>query len=74
MTRQVFSLIPFYDVNIPDIQIKGHIAREHNRLAVHYSVSGETGQILLPTLSVHPARKDELWKATCFEFFSSPRW
>lgn len=69
MAEQSFSLIPFLDGNIPDIIITGHIARHENQLTIRYLVSGDTGQVLLPAPSAQPTRKDELWKATCFEFF-----
>ena len=32
-------------------------------------MTGNIKQIILPTLSASLARKDDLWKATCFEFF-----
>jgi hypothetical protein len=69
MTGQSFSLTPFPVPNAPEITITGNISRQDNLLAWHYAVTGNTGDILLPSPSVHPSRKDELWKATCFEFF-----
>lgn len=69
MPRQSFSLIPFPAPNIPDITITGDISRQNNLLVLHYSLAGNIEAILLPSLSTHPGRKAELWKATCFEFF-----
>jgi len=69
MTEHSFSLIPFPDSNIPNIKITGKISRQDNLLAVHYSLAGEIENILLPKRSPHPSQKDELWTATCFEFF-----
>lgn len=69
MTQRSFSLIPFPNSNIPEINISGTIARENNFLQIHYSLSGKTETILFPERSRYPSRKDELWKATCFEFF-----
>lgn len=61
--------MPFSNKNIPDIKITGHVARQYDRLTIHYSLAGEINNVLLPTPSMHPARKDNLWTATCFEFF-----
>jgi hypothetical protein len=36
---------------------------------LHYALAGEIESILLPPASPFPGRTDELWKATCFEFF-----
>jgi hypothetical protein len=69
MTERSFSLIPFPARNIPHITIKGRISRQSNILTLHYSMVGNMDEIFLPSLSVHPIRKDELWKTTCFEFF-----
>lgn len=69
MTQHHFSLIPFHGSNIPEIKITGKVARRKNILTVHYSLTGEMEAILFPETSAHPTRKDELWTATCFEFF-----
>jgi len=69
MAEYSFSLIPFPDSNIPGIHITGTISRQYNVLRVHYSITGEIQSLLLPEKSTHPSRKDDLWKATCFEFF-----
>jgi hypothetical protein len=69
MTEHAFSLIPFSDPQIPVINITGIISRQNNRLLVHYSLTGEIENIQLPPRSAQLSRKDDLWKATCFEFF-----
>jgi hypothetical protein len=69
MTGQSFSLIPFPDTDLPDIAITGTILRQHNLFNIHYALTGEIKDIFLPSLSVHPTRRDDLWKTTCFEFF-----
>ncbi len=69
MTEHSFTLVPFPDSNIPEIKIAGRISRKTNFLTVHYELTGNTEDILLPSAALHPIRKDELWKATCFEFF-----
>jgi hypothetical protein len=69
MMERSFSLIPFPDPAVPDLTLNGEILREKNLLTVHYALDGNLENILLPSLSVSPARKGELWKTTCFEFF-----
>lgn len=32
-------------------------------------MAGNLGAVALPSLNTNPARKDELWRTTCFEFF-----
>lgn len=69
MTKTTFSLLPFSDPNIPEIKINGAIDRRNNVLLVDYHLTGNMQEILFPPLSAHTERKDDLWKATCFEFF-----
>ena len=69
MTELPFSLIPFLDANVPDITIKGKILRQNNLLTIHYALTGKIKDIFLPSPSVNPTRKDDLWKTTCLEFF-----
>jgi hypothetical protein len=71
MTEQSFALIPFPAPTIPQIAITGTISHQNNLLVLHYSVAGNIEEILLPSPSAHPSRRDELWKSTCFEFFLS---
>ena len=69
MSEQLFTLVRFPDSNIPEIEIYGKVARQSNILTIHYHVTGQTEDILFPESSAQPARKDELWLSTCFEFF-----
>jgi len=66
---QTFELIPYPTDNIPKISITGELTRYNNLFFIHYDVDGEIEQILLPAKSSPPSRADDLWKATCFEFF-----
>jgi len=66
---QTFRLIPYPAGNLPKIDITGEIERTENRLSIHYVVQGETENIVLPVKSLSSSRKDDLWQATCFEFF-----
>ena len=66
-----FELVPYPASDLPKIQITGEIERKENRLFICYAITGEIDSILLPALSNDPARQDDLWKATCFEFFTA---
>ena len=66
---QTFKLIPYPADNLPKIGITGELIRSDNNIFIHYAVSGEIDRILLPAKSPSPSRTDDLWKATCFEFF-----
>jgi len=66
---QTFSLVPFPASRLPKINVNGEVSRVENQLSIHYEVTGDIDQILLPVQCSLPSRKDDLWKATCFEFF-----
>ncbi|HEX6033130.1 MAG TPA: DOMON-like domain-containing protein [Anaerolineales bacterium] len=68
MTEQSFALIPFPAPALPEITISGQIARRNNLVVLRYSLAGDLQNIVLPARAA-PGRKDDLWKATCFEFF-----
>jgi hypothetical protein len=69
MTGQAYSLLPFPGPNIPAISLTGSASVENQRLALCYRLAGNVEDILLPSPSHLPRRRDELWKATCFELF-----
>src|SRR5215211_7556622 len=69
MTEQAFSLVPFPTSDLPATAITGKVSFQNNVLVLDYLLSGDITNILLPPVSHHPGRRDELWKATCFEFF-----
>ena len=64
-----FELVPYPASDLAKIQIAGEIERMENQLSIRYTVTGETDSILLPTPADFSSRQDDLWKATCFEFF-----
>lgn len=66
---QTFKLIPYPTDNLPKIDISGEIIRSGNKFLIRYEVNGEFDKILLSAKSSSPSRTDDLWKATCFEFF-----
>ncbi len=63
-----FELIPYPADHIPNIRIAVDIERNENQLSLLYGVKGAIDNILLPEPSI-PTRQDDLWQATCFEFF-----
>jgi hypothetical protein len=67
--EQSFSLVPFPAPNIPAIAIIGRTWFRNNILDLQYILNGAVEQVVLLPPSVVPSRRDELWKATCFEFF-----
>jgi hypothetical protein len=69
---RTFSLIPFpASDRLPDIEIAGKIIRHKNTLAIHYILHGNLAEVDIPTQADRRKRQDNLWEATCFEFFFS---
>jgi hypothetical protein len=69
MIEQSFSLIPFPAPDVPAISLTGKLLFHAPILTLHYVLAGNLEKVSLPPVSLYPGRKDELWKATCFEFF-----
>jgi len=68
-----FSLLPFPAPKIPNISLTGNISFQNHIVDLRYSLTGELEEIFLPATGLHPGRKDELWRTTCFEFFLAPK-
>jgi len=69
-----FSLKPFSPAQpLLSLKVKGKISRRSNTLALQYTLIGHLGELVIPTPADIPARKNELWKKTCFEFFVAVR-
>jgi len=69
-----FSLQPFSPTSpLISLKITGKIARCSNTLALGYSLLGPLAELLIPAPADIPARKNELWKETCFECFLAVR-
>jgi len=68
---QTFKLIPYPTDNLPKIDISGEIIRSGNKFLIRYEVNGDIDKILLSARATSPSRTDDLWKATCFEFFAA---
>jgi len=72
-----FSLEPFDTPGLeqattsplPGLKITGNIARHSNTLIIRYTLLGPPGELVIPPKVYPPARKNELWEETCFEFF-----
>lgn len=73
MIEQPFSLIPFPAPAIPAITLGGRISLQNNLLDLRYLLMGSLDEVRFPSPSPKPSRRDELWKATCFEFFLAVR-
>jgi hypothetical protein len=66
---QTFNLVPYPAEALPNVKIAGALERTQNQLSIQYELQGEIEQIVFPRISPFPVRADDLWKATCFEFF-----
>jgi hypothetical protein len=61
-----FSLHPFESES--DLKLSGSIDRTNNRLIAKYDLYDPLNQVFIPDAH-SSSRQDNLWKATCFEFF-----
>ncbi len=69
-----FSLQPFSPAKpLLSLKVEGKIFRRSNTLALQYTLLGHLGELVIPTPADIPARKNELWKESCFEFFVAAR-
>jgi hypothetical protein len=65
-----FKLQPFpTDYPVPAIELSGQIDRRDSLLSLKYYLSGNLDAVEIATPATVPTRKDQLWEATCFEFF-----
>ncbi|MBE9036543.1 DOMON-like domain-containing protein [aff. Roholtiella sp. LEGE 12411] len=70
MNEQIFSLELFPSTKpLYDLKITGSITRRANQLAIGYMLFDQFKEVIIAPASDRPARKHELWKDTCFEFF-----
>jgi hypothetical protein len=68
MTSRNFSLQPF-PPRLSDLEITGDLARHGPRLAIRFVLRGPLEKLVIPAPAETPARLDNLWEKTCFEFF-----
>jgi hypothetical protein len=65
-----FELLPFPGLPAPlGVRLKGEVQREGARLQVDWHLHDPGRRVSLPAPAPRPERRDELWEATCFEFF-----
>lgn len=62
-----FTLQPFAPPH-PAVEITGSLEREGNQIAIAFTLAGNLNEVIIPP-TTPPARKYDLWEATCFEFF-----
>jgi hypothetical protein len=73
LTAQAFRLVPYPAEELPALEIKGEFQRIENRLSIRFIVTGDVEAVFVPEVAVDPARKHDLWRTTCFEFFLAPQ-
>lgn len=72
INEQSFSLQPFpMDKPLSGLEITGKIARRSNTLVIRYALLDHLAEAVIPAAADVPARRNELWKETCFELFLS---
>lgn len=70
MNAQPFCLLPFPSPPPPpNIEITGMIARHGDQLTFRYQLWDPLKTVVIPARVTQPARQDNLWQTTCFEFF-----
>lgn len=52
-----------------DVNVTATLARHANLLAIRFVLIDRSSQVLFPAIAETPARKNNLWEETCFEFF-----
>ncbi|NES25399.1 MAG: DOMON-like domain-containing protein [Symploca sp. SIO3E6] len=70
MNQQSFALQPFTSTSpLTNCEIVGSITRYNQTLTISYELHCQLTELVIPTLTREPMRKDGLWQETCFEFF-----
>ena len=70
MSDRQFQLQPFSSTQAPaNLDLKARISQDQQQLKINYQLHGDLAQLLLPTPTEQPHRKNDLWQTTCFEFF-----
>jgi hypothetical protein len=66
---EAHELFPF-DEGLTGLRIYALLKREGSLIQIEYRIGGErAGEVVLPGPAEAPARKDDLWRSTCFEAF-----
>ncbi len=70
MRDRQFKLKPFSPTQAPsNLELNTRISQDQQQLKITYQLHGDLAQLLLPTPTGQPQRKNDLWQTTCFEFF-----
>lgn len=70
MSRRRLALRPFEgSATLAGWRLEGDAVRAGPRLDVAWRLRGDLGGLALPAPALSPARRDGLWRATCFELF-----
>ncbi|MFN5161167.1 MAG: DOMON-like domain-containing protein [Cyanobacteriota bacterium] len=70
MTMAPLVLQPFHRTGFTDsFSLEATVERRGDLLAIDYRLQGPIGQLVLPEPAAAAARRDELWRSTCFEAF-----
>ena len=70
MSDRQFKLQPFSSTQAPsNLDFNARISQDQQQLKINYQLHGDLAQLLLPTPTEQPHRKNDLWQTTCFEFF-----
>lgn len=74
MNSRRFSLKPFPGLSFPaGIELSVVFSRNPSRFQVAFELAGNRSELEIPPFSRHPERRNELWQATCFEWFLGHR-
>ena len=70
MNGRHFSLKPFTSTGLSrELSVTGHINLTSGMLAVSYTLKGPLTKLVIPGPADMPTRRENLWEATCLEFF-----
>lgn len=76
MLKKNYALKPFSEDSSQDSQrqdITVMMALHEDELTLRYQVDGDSSDLFWPEQKQAPERRDEIWQATCFEFFLASR-
>ena len=72
MSARTLTLYPFASETAPEgVSITASVSRQSKGLAVKFSLDDPHSLVQIQSRSPNPARRDNLWQATCLEFFFS---
>lgn len=69
MEQKTIRLHPFQDRTAVELDITCTISRQSHLLQIDFRLQGDLNAVAIPPLVKRPARRHQLWKNTCLEFF-----